>query len=101
MALAVADFLKVFPEFNALYAEDPTYVSAALARAERRVSDSWGDRRDDVVGYTAAHQLALSPYGRNARMIDGKNVSTYSVELEKMKKGHACARMRSVTEAES
>lgn len=91
-----AAFVVIFPEFSALLAEDAALIAAALARAERRVSDSWGDRRDDVVALTTAHQLALSPWGRNARMVSKDGSTTYGDELSNWKRGHACARNRAV-----
>jgi hypothetical protein len=93
-----AAFLIIFPEFVALNAEDPTLVTAALARADRRVSDSWGTRRDDVIALTTAHQLALSPWGRNARLVAKDGTTTYGEELKEWKRGHAFARNRIVPE---
>lgn len=96
--MTTAEFLVLFHEFAALAVEDggTELIDGALARAARRVSDSWGDKRDDVIGLTTAHMLALSPWGRNARLSDAKNVTTYGVELDAMKRGHAFARHRVV-----
>ncbi len=91
-----AEFVVIFPEFVALNAEDPAYVTATLARAERRVSDSWGTRRNDVVALTTANMLAAGPWGRNARLSEKDGTSTYSVELKEMKRAHACGRSRAV-----
>lgn len=96
--MTTAEFLVLFPEYAALAAEDngTELIDGALARADRRVSDSWGDRRDDVIGLTAAHMLALSPFGRNARLSTADGTTTYGTELTAMKKGHAFARRRVV-----
>lgn len=93
-----AEFVVDFPEFAALLAEDPALITAALARAERRVSDSWDTRRDDIVKLTAAHSLALHPWGRNARLSEKDGSTTYGADLAVMKKGHACARSRAVVD---
>jgi hypothetical protein len=93
-----AAFLELYAEFQALYEEDPGLIVAALARAERRISDTWGSRRDDAVALTAAHQLALSPWGRNARLSEPGKTTVYQAELDTWKKGHACARSRAVSD---
>lgn len=94
-----AAFLELYAEFRALYDEDPGLIVAALARAERRISDSWEERRDDAVALTAAHQLALSPWGRNARLSEPGKVTVYQAELDTWKRGHGCARSRAVADS--
>jgi hypothetical protein len=96
------EFLALFPEFAALAAEvgGADLISGALARSARRVSDSWGARRDDVIGLTTAHMLALGPWGRNARLSTPQGTTTYGAELAEMKKGHAYGRTRVVVDPE-
>lgn len=98
--MTTAEFLVLFPEFAALAAEDggTELIDGALVRSARRVSDSWGAKRDDVIGLTTAHMLALSPFGRNARLSAADGSSTYKTELTEMKKGHAFARRRVVVQ---
>lgn len=96
--MTTSEFLVLFPEFAALAAEDggTDLIDGALARSARRVSDSWGAKRDDVIGLTTAHMLALGPFGRNARLSAADGTTTYGAELALMKKGHAFARRRVV-----
>jgi hypothetical protein len=65
----------LLPEFKTT--PDPT-LQAGIDSADRLVSnDSYGDKRDDVVLLTAAHTLALSPAGRNAKLSTPDGKSTY------------------------
>lgn len=97
-----AQLIIEYPELAPLYAEDPAPVAAALARAERQTSADWDSTtRNDQVYLLAAHLLALSPMGRNARLSapsskDGVYVSTYQDELQRRKAANAFARSRIV-----
>src|SRR3954469_3264064 len=70
-------------------------ILACLNAAEAEVStEAWGARWDEAHGLTAAHKLALSPYGTAARLItstgEGGEVVTrtsYELTLEAMKRG--------------
>lgn len=88
MALSRADFRARYPEFAT--AAD-THVDAALAEAERFTSDGWGADRDDIVALQAAHILAISPMGRDARLSAKDGSSTYLAQYERRAKAHACA----------
>jgi hypothetical protein len=81
-----AAFLAVFPEFAST---DTALIDAALVEAETLVGDTWGARRDQIVGLEAADRLYVSPMGRNARAT-GEPVSTYAKRLERLKHMHAC-----------
>lgn len=85
MAVSVASFKVAFPEF--LKAGDPM-VAAQLAFVELEVSDSFGDSRDLAVMLKLADALALSPWGRDARLVpkgvDNAFTSTYGVRLRAM-----------------
>lgn len=94
----VPTFLANYPEFAPLQDTDPLTLSAALARAERRTSDSWGAMRDDIVALHAADSLARSPFGRNAALVAKDGTTSYATELEQRKKGHAFGRSRAVAE---
>jgi hypothetical protein len=86
-----ADFLIAYPEFDVIGAETPELVDAKLAEAELFVSDTWGGKRDQIVGLLAAHLLAVSPSGRNAKLSSSMGKSTYGVELKKRRVAFASA----------
>jgi len=86
-------FLARYPEFNT--APDGM-VAAALAEATLAVGDVWEDLRDEIIGLEAAHRLAISPFGRDAKMSSGLGKSTYGEQLEKRKRMMACGLMRVV-----
>lgn len=72
-------FLIRFPEF----ASNPEMVTAKLAEAVEELNPSvYGDASetggtyDLAQGYLAAHMLAISPLGKNARMLDDGDGST-------------------------
>jgi hypothetical protein len=99
MAHTATTFVAEYPEFAALNEEDTALVAAYLARAERRIGSAWPAAvRDDIVALQCAHMLALSPWGRNARMSDASGASAYGDDLALRKKGFACARSRVVGE---
>lgn len=74
--MTVVSFLARYPEFS----EDraPTdLVQDALDRAARAVSgEDWGSQLDDARGEYAAHLLAVSPWGQQARLSDPKSEAT-------------------------
>ena len=85
MTVSVASFKVAFPEFTK--AGDPM-IEAQLALVELEVSDSFGDSRDLAVMLKLADSLALSPWGRDARMVpkgvDNAFSSTYGVRFRQM-----------------
>jgi hypothetical protein len=83
MALELAAFLVLFPEFGEV---DDSLVEGKLAEALRSIdADVWGDFADDGQGYLAAHLLALSPMGNAAKLVDGKkNTTTYEGHLRRL-----------------
>jgi hypothetical protein len=97
VSVTVETFLENYAEFAPLHEEDAAYVAAVLARAERRIGPSWPEEtRDDIVMLQAAHNLATSPMGRNARLSDKDGTSSYGCELHERKKGNAFARCKVV-----
>ncbi len=97
MATTSAQFLIEYPEFLPLSEEQTALVPAVLARAERRIGDSWdADVRDDIVYLQCAHMLSLTPSGRNAKLSAPGKPTAYQEELCERKKGHAFGRMRIV-----
>lgn len=89
MAVTAAQFKAEFAEFegapNAL-------VQAKLDLALRRTpADVWGDQQDDGIKYLAAHLLALSPKGRELKLIvnrDGE--TTYGNQRREMENIVSC-----------
>lgn len=90
MAVTRASFLIAFPEFaqagNAL-------IDAQLAFAEASVSDAITPR-DQVVMLLTANNLALTPYGRDARMVGSDGVTTYNARLAELRAAHAVSAAR-------
>ncbi len=84
-------FLDAYPEFVVADSQEPALVPAKLAEAEKNVSDIWGDKRDDIVGLTAAHLLAISPFGRNAKLSSEKGTSTWGDQLKARRRAFGCA----------
>jgi hypothetical protein len=85
MTVSVASFKIAFPEF--VKAGD-AMLGAQLAFTETEVSDSFGDSRDLAVMLKLADALALSPWGRDARLVpkgvDNAFSSTYGVRFRAM-----------------
>lgn len=81
----VSGFLARFPEFG----EDRApadLIASCLAEASRHVStETWGDRADDGVLYWAAHLLATSPWGQQARLDPDKS-STYETAFRALQR---------------
>lgn len=84
-------FLAGYPEFVVIDSQEPTIVPAKLIEAEQQVSDSWGVKRDEIVGLTTAHLLAISPFGRTAKLSSSKGTSTWGEQLKARRRAFACA----------
>lgn len=82
MAISEAQFLIRFPEFEGAPAG---LIDEVIAEATRRVDpDQYLETTDDAIKYLAAHKLAISPYGQQARLsTDGS--STYKVEFDELR----------------
>jgi hypothetical protein len=80
VAVTLSSFRVAFPEFEG--ASD-SLVQAKLDEAvlalDARV---FGARFDEAVRYRAAHTLALSPFGQNARLVAKDGSTTYGTHLE-------------------
>jgi hypothetical protein len=84
MAIDNATFVERFPEFAEIDTSYPAQVTARLDAAKHFVSASlWGSRYEDGVFYKAAHLLAMSPLGENARLESGVD-TTYDVVFRSM-----------------
>jgi len=92
LAVTVASFKAAYPEFAK--AGDPM-IAAHLAHVELEVSDSFGDQRDQAVMLRLADTLALSSFGRNARLVaptDG--ATTYGQRFRAMAEANAVSASR-------
>lgn len=97
MAVTVDSFLEAYPEFAPMHAEDAAIVPAVLARAERRIGNTWTESvRDDIVELQCAHMLALMPAGRNAKLSEPGAPTAYEADLKVRKAGNAFAKYRIV-----
>lgn len=69
------DFLIKFPEFKLATLElIQAHLDDALLQIDATV---WGDKVELGQGYLAAHTLALSPFGQQARIQNKDGVTTY------------------------
>ena len=85
------DFLTDYPEFEPADAEFPGMIERHLAKAAQATRAAWGDKLDQVVALTAAQSLAVTPFGRNAKLSSSQGKSTYGVLLKAMRTAFACA----------
>lgn len=85
MALDVPSFVARFPEFDQIGDDAPGAITSALSTAQGFVSQArWGSRYEDGVMYKAAHLLAMSPMGENARLDKSGRETTYGVVFNEM-----------------
>lgn len=64
-----------FPEFAG---RPDALLTSTLETAHARChSDTWGTGRNDGVLYLTAHLLALSPFGREMRMVNRDGTTAY------------------------
>lgn len=88
MATDTATFKTVFPEFQDAPAP---LVDAKLAQALTLTpTEVWGDDGDGTmrqqgVFYYTARFLALSPFARNMALVNKAGVTSYDVELQRLK----------------
>jgi len=86
VAVSVEGFKARFREFEK--ATD-TMVSKALSEAARNVdADVFGDSTDDAVEWQAAHLLALSPWGRSAKLDAKDGGSRYLTRFLALARSH-------------
>jgi hypothetical protein len=75
----LATFRSRFPEFRTA---GDAFVTACLNEAASELnSDELGDSYDGAHGLLAAHKLAVSPFGTNARMVDERGTTAYEREF--------------------
>lgn len=75
----LAAFRLRFPECRS--ADDPTVTAVLNAAATELNAVEIGAPFDEAHGLLAAHKLALSPFGRAARMLNDEGTSTYFTEF--------------------
>lgn len=82
MAISLERFIGRYPEFSDA---PPDTIEAALAESDRATSDSWlGGRRDDAVMLRTAHVASMSPWGRDARLMNKDGSTIYGRLLEEL-----------------
>lgn len=89
MAITRASFVQQFPEFEEINAEPmcQPMIDRCLTSALMFVDAAvWGARFEAGVLYKAAHLLAMTPFGENARLQGDRTSSVYSVVFEDMLK---------------
>ncbi len=92
MAVSVASFLVAYPEFQKA---GDAMIGAQLALVELEVSDSFAEQRDQAVMLRLADTLALSAWGRNARMVTPNGPSsTYGERFQSMAESNAVSASR-------
>lgn len=80
MAVTVESFIESFPEFKTAKIET---IKAKLADAVLQVDAAvYGTKADLGVKYTAAHLLALSPFGRQAKLVSKNGTTTYQMHRD-------------------
>lgn len=78
--MTLAQFRNRFPEFRTV---GDTPAQAALdASALETSSTEFGTAYTEAHGLLAAHKLACSPFGSNARLEKSGNRTTYELERE-------------------
>lgn len=91
--MTVADFLARAPEFRTFKSEatnGEARIQAALDAATRRTDSSvFGDDTDSAIFFLAAHLLASSPSGKDARLKGEGFVSLYLEERRRLESIYA------------
>jgi hypothetical protein len=76
----LATFRVQYPEFKS--ALDP-FVQAFLDAAAREINPTeLGEAYDNAHGLLTAHKLAISPFGKQARMVNEDGRTTYENEYD-------------------
>lgn len=84
-------FRAAFPEFKgdavAGTVVPVAFLQRCLDEAEREIdANVWGEDALTGHGYLTAHKLALSPYGRDARLKTDDRKTTYLTEFERLER---------------
>ena len=82
MAVDLDSFLVRFPEFEP--ATEPM-IREALGEASRNVDpDVFKEKTDDAIKWKAAHLLAITPFGQQARLVAKDGTTTYGKHFAKL-----------------
>jgi hypothetical protein len=80
--MTVAEFKAKYPEFTE--AGDPLIQEHLDDAAAQTDAEIWGDKSEIGIGLMTAHLMALSPYGRNARLEKEPFTTIYGERLRVM-----------------
>lgn len=82
MAVTPQSFIAARPEFAKTQL---SVIQAMLDEATTELDPTvWNALLDQGVSYLAAHKLALSPFGQNARMIAKDGTTTYWTHFQRL-----------------
>lgn len=86
--LSVEDFFKSYPEMksngtSAHIELVQTKLEEALLEVD---TDVFGPKADVYQGLVAARKLALSPFGRNAKMVSQMGATVYDAEIKRLQR---------------
>jgi hypothetical protein len=83
----LSDLVELLPEFTDAVNSRPAMVQGHLDAAAPEVSaEVWGASYTLAVCLKAAHSLALSPFGTQARLEGTVSETVYSARFENMRK---------------
>lgn len=71
-------FVEQYPEFQAIYSQNPGYVQGVVNRIDRSIDASVANR-EDLVFLAIAADIARSPIGRGAQLSNKDGSSSYSI----------------------
>lgn len=85
----LAQFKAQFPEFargaNGPTAANDSLLQAMLDAAELEIDRTvWRTKGDQGQMYLAAHKLATSPWGQNAKLVNANGTTTYYGEYARL-----------------
>jgi hypothetical protein len=79
----LSTFRGAFPEFNTA---DDTLVKSWLTLAAAEIDQgAFGASYDTAHGLLTAHRLALSPAGKNARLVSNQGQTTYKKQFDELR----------------
>lgn len=80
--MLISSFRIQFKEFNGVSDElVQSMLDAAILEIDRYI---WGAKADQGQAYLAAHKLATSPFGQNAKMVAKDGTTTYEKNYIKL-----------------
>lgn len=83
----ITTFGTLFPEFAATITSNQALVQGMLDQAALELDQNvCGDYYDSLHGYTAAHKLALSPFGQQAKLMSKDGTTTYEKHMTRLRR---------------